>query len=93
MRHQILARLCRAAAAAGLMLACAGCAAAAGSMAGNAVGWTAKGGLFAAKGVTKTTIFAGRVAYGAGKGVHEEFSKKEPAYVAAGEEAVKASQQ
>ena len=94
MRHQSLVRLSTAAAAAGLLIACTGCAAAAGSAAGDAVGWTAKGGLFAAKGVTKTAIFAGKVAYGAGKGVHEEFSKpKEPAYGQQGEKIASAASQ
>jgi hypothetical protein len=94
MRHHSLVRLTMAIAAAGLLIACAGCAATAGSVAGDAVGWTAKGGLFAAKGVTKTAIFAGKVAYGAGKGVHEEFSKpKEPAYVQQGEQVAAAAAQ
>jgi hypothetical protein len=93
MRHQILVRLTLAAAAAGLLMACAGCAASAGTAAGTAVGWTAKGGLFAAKGVTKTAVFAGKVAYGAGKGVHEEFSKpREPAYVEDGERIASAAE-
>lgn len=65
----------------GLTLSCAGCAAVAGSAAGNVVGRTAwvamKGGGLMWKGGRFAVRTTGRTVVGAARGIHEEFSSPE----------------